>query len=209
MVKEIRIYIEGGGDGKNTKALIREGFSKFLQEIVELARSKKIKWGITVCGSRNNAFRDFKNALKSHPDAFNVLLVDAEAPVKMSPWEHLKNRDNWELPEIDDRYCHLMVQAMEAWFIADIDTLKKFYGQGFKENAIPKNSNVETIDKDSLEPCLKNATSNTSKGEYQKIKHASKLLELLNTSKVRSASPHCDRFFSLLMEMIETCTGLT
>ncbi|GAA6619694.1 DUF4276 family protein [Scytonema sp. NUACC26] len=206
MVKEIRLYIEGGGDGKNTKALIREGFSNFLQEIVKLARSKKIKWGITVCGSRNNAFRDFKNALKSHPDAINVLLVDAEAPVKKSPWEHLKNRDNWEIPEIDNCYCHLMVQAMEAWFIADIDTLKKFYGRGFKENVLPKNSNVETIDKDSLEPCLKNATCNTSKGEYQKIKHASKLLELLNTNKVRSASPYCDRFFTMLIEMIETST---
>jgi hypothetical protein len=26
-----------------------------------------------------------------------------------------------------------------AWFIADIDTLKKFYGQGFRENSIPRN----------------------------------------------------------------------
>ena len=32
MVKEIRVYIEGGGDGKNTKALIRQGFSGFLQD---------------------------------------------------------------------------------------------------------------------------------------------------------------------------------
>ncbi|GAB1543406.1 DUF4276 family protein [Scytonema sp. NUACC21] len=206
MVKEIRIYLEGGGDGKNTKALIREGFSKFLQEIVELARSKKIKWAMTVCGSRNNAFRDFKNALESHPDAFNVLLVDAEAPVKKSPWQHLSTRDNWDVPEIDDSHCHLMVQSMEAWFIADIDTLKKFYGQGFKENAIPKNPNVETIDKDSLEPCLKIATGNTTKGEYQKIKHASKLLEMLKTEKIRSASFHCDRLFTTLTQMINIST---
>jgi Domain of unknown function (DUF4276) len=200
MTKEIRIYIEGGGDGKNTKALIRQGFSQLLKPLVELAKSQKIKWNIIICGSRNNAFRDFKNALKSHPEAFNVLLVDAEAPVTIdSPWAHLKLRDNWDKPAgVDDSHCHLMVQAMEAWFLADIETLKKFYGQGFKESAIPKNSNVETIDKDRLEPSLKTATRSTTKGEYQKIKHASKLLELLDVAKVRQASPYCERLHTTI-----------
>ncbi|MBD2778213.1 DUF4276 family protein [Iningainema tapete] len=202
MVKEIRIYIEGGGDGKNTKALLRQGFSKFFQDIVNQARSQKIAWQIILCGSRNNAFRDFKNALKSHPDAFNVLLVDSEASVKQSPWEHLQSRDNWIVPEIDDSHCHLMVQTMEAWFIADVDTLKKFYGQGFKENAILRTINVETIDKDSLASSLTAATCNTSKGEYQKIKHASKLLEMLDVEKVRKASTHCDRLFTTLTQII-------
>ncbi|GBE93127.1 DUF4276 family protein [Nostoc cycadae] len=206
MVKEVRIYVEGGGDGKNTKALIRQGFSQFLNPLVELARSQKIKWNIIICGSRNNAFQDFKNALKNHPEAFNVLLVDAEAPVKVeSPWQHLKLRDNWNKPsEVDDSQCHLMVQAVEAWFIADIETLKKFYGQGFKENAISKNPNVETIAKDNLEPSLKAATSQTTKGEYHKINHASKLLELLDVATVRQASPYCDRLFTTLQGKIET-----
>jgi Domain of unknown function (DUF4276) len=84
-----------------------------------------------------------------------------------------------------------MVQAMDAWFIADIETLKKYYGQGFRENIIPKNSNVESIDKERLFDVLKKATCNTSKGEYHKINHASKLLELLDVAKVRQASPHC------------------
>jgi hypothetical protein len=191
MVKAIRIYIEGGGDGKNTKALIRQGFSQFFKSLGEVAKSKKIKWEIIICGSRNHTLRNFKNALKSHPDAFNVLLVDAEAPVTItSPWGHLKFRDNWDKPlEIDDSHCHLMLQTMEAWLIADIETLKKFYGQDFKENIIPKNSNVETIDKDSLEPSLKTATRNTTKGEYHKINHAFKLLELLDVGKVRK-DPH-------------------
>ena len=87
---------------------------------------------------------------------------------------------------------------MEAWFIADLETLKKFYGQGFKENAIPKNANVETIAKDNLESTLKTATANTTKGEYHKIKHAYKLLELLDVDKVCQASPYCDRLFTTL-----------
>ncbi|HIK07071.1 MAG TPA: DUF4276 family protein [Trichormus sp. M33_DOE_039] len=204
MVKEVRIYVEGGGDGKNTKALIRQGFSQFFKPLVELARSKKVKWNIIICGSRNSVFQDFKNALKDHPDAFNILLVDAEAPVKVeSPWQHLKLRDNWDKPSgVDDSQCHLMVQVVEAWFIADIETLKKFYGQGFKENSIPKNSNVETIDKDSLEPSLKTATRSTSKGEYHKINHASKLLELVDLATVRKASPYCDRLFTTLQDIM-------
>jgi len=204
MVKEIRIYIEGGGDGKDTKARLRGGFSFFFKELVQVARSKQIKWNITVCGSRNNAFRDFKNALADRPNAFIILLVDSEAPVKQPPWEHLKLRDNWDSPGVDDTHCYLMVQAMEAWFMADIDTLKRFYGQGFKENAIPKNINVETIEKDSLEPSLKAASRDTkSKGEYQKIQHASKLLEMLDVDKVRKASSECDRIFINLTQLME------
>jgi len=204
MVKEIRIYIEGGGDSNNTKALIRRGFSQFFQELVQLARSKNIKWSITVCGSRNNTFRDFKNALKSHPNSSNILLVDAEAPVDKNhtPWEHLNQRDKWTQLEIDNIYCHLMVQTMEAWIIADIETLKKFYGKGFKENAIPKTSDVEKIEKSTLASSLKEATRNTSKGEYQKIKHAAKLLEMLDVKKVRQASDYCNRLFETLEAMI-------
>lgn len=204
MIKEVRIYIEGGGDGKNTKALLRGGFSFFFKELVQVAQSKKIKWNITLCGSRNNAFRDFRNALAAHPDAFVILLVDSEAPVNQSPWEHLKSRDNWDSPGVDDTHCYLMVQAMEAWLIADIDSLKRFYGQGFKENAIPKNRNVEKIEKDLLEPSLKAATRDTkSKGEYQKIQHASKLLVMLDVDKVRKASLECDRIFTTLTELME------
>ena len=205
MVKEIRIYIEGGGEGKNTKALLRRGFSIFFKELVQVARSKQINWDITVCGSRNKAFRDFKNALADHPNAFIILLVDSEAPVKQPPWEHLKLRDNWDAPAgVDDTHCYLMVQTMEAWFMADIDTLNFFYGQGFKENVIPKKSNVETIEKDLLERSLKTASRDTkSKGEYQKIQHASKLLEMLDVDKVRKASSECDRIFTTLTELME------
>lgn len=205
MVKEIRIYIEGGGDDRDTKRQIRQGFSGFLKDLVQMARNKRIKWDIIVCGSRNNAFRSFKNALEDYPDAFNVLLVDSEAAVKVNQpsWEHLKSKDNWDSPGVNNTHCHLMVQAMEAWFIADLDTLKRFYGQGFRENYIPKNTNVEKIDKDLLEPSLKEATRNTSKGEYQKIQHASKLLELLDVAKVRKAAPNCDRLFTTLTKIME------
>lgn len=182
---------------------MRQGFNIFFKKLVPLARSKRIKWQIITCGSRNNAFKDFKTALKDHPDAFNVLLVDSEAPVDKTPWQHLKERDSWDKPEVDDTCCHLMVQMMEAWFITDIEALKRFYGQGFKENAIPKNSNVEKINKTEIYSALQKATKDTSKGEYGKIQRGAKLLELISTAKVRAASLYCDRLFSTLTVKID------
>ena len=49
---------------------------------------------------------------------------------------------------------------------------------------------------------MKEATRNTVKGEYQKIQHVSKLLELLNVTKVRKAAPKCDRLFTTLAQIM-------
>jgi len=80
MVSEIRIYVEGGGDDSQTKTLLREGFNRFLQELVIMARNKHIKWRVIACGTRNRAFSDFLTASQVHSNAFNLLLVDSEAP---------------------------------------------------------------------------------------------------------------------------------
>jgi hypothetical protein len=95
MVSEIRIYVEGGGDGSESKAAIRQGFGQFLDPLRQLARSRRIRWQVVACGGRNSAFDDFKTALGSHEDAFNLLLVDSEAPVSQPPWDHLLVRDGW------------------------------------------------------------------------------------------------------------------
>lgn len=146
MVRPIRIYVEGGGDSRNIKPQPRPDFSQFLRQ----ALGKNVK--VIACGSREHTFRDFKNALKRHPNAFNVLLVDSEGPVRKIPWLHLRERDGWQKPpHVTNEQCHLMVQMMEAWLIADIDALKKFYQQGFNAKAIPKTPNIEKISKKQLE----------------------------------------------------------
>jgi hypothetical protein len=91
---------------------------------------------------------------------------------------------------------------MEAWLIADVEVLQKFYGQGFNANPIPKTLNVEHISKQTIESALKSATRRTAKGEYHKIKHGAKLLRQLNASKVRAAAFHCDRLFTTLAEKL-------
>ncbi len=199
MVREIRIYVEGGGDGKDQKAKLRESFSDFFYK----ALGERIP--IIPCGGRGHTYRDFQNALAGHPDAFNILLVDSEGPVNSPPWQHLHNRpqDNWERPAgVMDEQCHLMVQMMEAWFVADIETLKEFYKQGFNPNPFPKNPNVEEISKELLEEALKTATQNTTKGEYRKIEHGSKILARIDPAKVRVRAAHCDRLLNLLSNKI-------
>lgn len=224
----IYIYIEGAGDeddiellpttrqgfrsgirsGKETTTGLRQGFIKFFQELYDIA-GENIKIFTVMCGSRRNAYEDFKTALESQPEAFNVLLIDAESPVDstVTPWGHLRNRTEdhpWILDAVnfDDEQCHLMVQTMEAWFIADIDALREFYGEEFREDGIlqgmPQDRSVETVSKATLKVWLNTATRHTQKGRYHKTKHAPKLLELLNVAKVRQASPYCDRLFTTL-----------
>lgn len=194
MVNAIRIYIEGDSQ-------LREGFRTFLKPLYEVARNQNIKIEPPrLCGGRDAAYKAFKAALKTDPDAFIVLIVDSEGALDDTTprWEYLKNRDGWDAMGTDDTHCYLMVHTMEAWFIADIDALRDYYGQGFQESAIPKPANVEEIDKDRLASALKKATRNTLKKEYHKTRHASQLLEKLDVTKVRKASPNCDRLFKTL-----------
>ena len=62
---------------------------------------------------------------------------------------------------------------------------------------------MEQVPKVQLEACLRDATRDTLKGEYHKIKHASKLLGLINMTTVRNASRHCDRFFATLQAKMQ------
>ena len=71
------MYVEGGGEDSRTKAAVRDGFQRFLQDIIRAARTQKIRWQIVACGPRQAAFENFLIALYTHPDAFNVLLVDS------------------------------------------------------------------------------------------------------------------------------------
>lgn len=208
MVDEIRIYVEGGGDGAYGKAQIRVGFGQFLRDPAAQARNKRIRWSVIACGSRNDTFDDFKEALRTHPDAFNVLLVDSEGSVAVGlpPWQHLLRRpgDWWLRPDgYSDEQCHLMVQTMESWFVADIDALNRFYGHGFHRSRLLGNPKVEEIDRHTLASNLRDATRGTSKGEYHKIQHARKLLETVDVNKVCRAAPHCRRLFEVLNRKID------
>lgn len=203
MTREIRLYVEGGGDKKNGKSLFRQALSEFLRDLRKAAQAKKVRWEIVAGGSREKTFGLFEMALRDHESAFNVLLVDSEAAVEQPPWRHLHECDGWAKPkEAEDRHCHFMAQAMEAWFLADPQTLVAFYGQGFNVNALPKRQDVEQIPKTQLVGCLNRAVHNTNKGKYHKILHACALLERLDIEVVVSRARHCRRLVDAIMAEI-------
>lgn len=204
MTEEVCVYVEGGGAGNAGRAAIRRGFGEFLRELRNLARQRRIRWGIVACGTRGRALKAFSKALQEGTHAFNVLLVDSEGPVSAAPWEHLAKRDEWKKPEdATQDHCHLMVQAMEAWFVADPEALAEFYGEGFRKKALPAREKVEEVAKDEVLASLKRATQKTTKGRYHKILHGAKLLQVIDQAKVQARAPQCKRLFETLSKALE------
>lgn len=62
VVAEIRIYMEGGGDAKDSKGQLRQGLHKLLLPLIQKACDQKVRFRIVACGSRNDAFKAFKTA---------------------------------------------------------------------------------------------------------------------------------------------------
>ena len=159
---------------------------------------------VVPCGPRQKTYSQFCAAIdRAEAGDFIVLLVDSETAVVAgdSPWEHLKRRDNWTQPSAaTDDGAQLMVQCMEAWFVADRQSLRAYFGRDFRAAALPKQHNVESIAKDDLERMLKQATRSCSKGKgtYEKGRHSFDLLGCLDPSKVLEASTHARRLIDAL-----------
>lgn len=204
MVKEVRLYIEGGGNSADGRARLRGGFGQFFEGIVQRARKHNVRWRIIMCGPRAEAFKSFQQALRIHTDAFNILLVDSEGPVKGTPWAHLAaHQDQWQRPsDASDEACHLMVETAESWLLADPEALQRYYGKGFAVGSLPRTKNVESIPKATVTTALDAATHGTRKGGYHKIDHCSDLLGLVDPSRVRASAPHCARLFTVLEELL-------
>jgi hypothetical protein len=192
----VKIYVEGGGDGEALRTRCRRAFSLFFERAGFRGRMPKV----IACGSRNDAFDSFKTALATaKTNEYPLLLVDSESAVDADPWEHLEDRDGWTTPEgAANDQAQLMVQCMEAWFLADRDWLLRFFGQGFTENPLPGNPNVEEVEKRRVFDSLKHASRRSKKGEYSKGKHSFEILAGLNSALVRGASFHADRLLQTL-----------
>jgi hypothetical protein len=195
----VRVYVEGGGDSGSTKAACREGFRRLFQNLGHLDQNP----AVIASGGRLKAFQNFCDALGRNADEIILLLVDAERPVRAGVWTHLSAEpDNWRKPKVaTDEQAHLMVQSMEAWFIADKEELAEYYGQGFRLKSLPPRQDIEAIPKDDLVPALERAASDTKKGRYHKTAHGYDILGLISPAKVRQKSPHADRFFHVLEVM--------
>ncbi len=196
------VYVEGGGDHKPLQIACRRAFSKFFGKAGLAGRLPKV----VACGGREGAYRDFHDAVESNSYQGRAvfLLVDSEAPVTNSePWQHLKGCDGWiRPPTAAADSAHLMVQCMEAWFYADKDALERFFGPGFKANALSGRADIEDIPKRDVETGLKAATHQSKKGRYHKGSHSFEILQRLDPNKVTAASSHARRLVEALREAL-------
>ncbi|MDE2984912.1 MAG: DUF4276 family protein [Gemmatimonadota bacterium] len=191
----VRLYVEGGGDSKRLKTQCRRGFRKFIEKAGLQGRMPRI----VACGGRQRAYDSFATALDAGTST-PMLLVDAERRVTdSSAWEHLRKRDGWSRPgRAHENQCHLMVQVMESWFLADRGTLKAFYGPGFHEESLPSDPSIERIVKADVLDGLARATRKTSKGPYDKGPTSFDILAEVDPSKVERSAPHAKRFLDTL-----------
>jgi hypothetical protein len=197
-VVNAKLFVEGGGDSKALRTECRRGFSELLRKAGLAGRLPRI----VPSGSRRDAYGDFCTAL-DQGEAECFLLVDSEGPVASGadPWTHLRTRpaDRWARPAgATDDQCHLMVQCMESWFLADLETLADFFGQGFARAALPATADLEAVARADVVHALGVAARPTRKEGYGKGSHSFKLLALIDPARLVAACPHARRFIETL-----------
>jgi len=174
----VKIYIEGGGSGAYLDERFREGWTTFFEKAGLQGRMPRPIRG----GGRRQTFDLFQTAVRNRrPGELPLLLVDSEeAPAAgHSTWQHLKSRaeDNWDRPEgAGDKEAFLMICCMETWLVADRATLKVFFGQHWRDSALPKWPALEAVSKDQLFQALDSATAGCGPRRYAKGSLSFKLL---------------------------------
>lgn len=201
----MKLFVEGGGDARALREACRRGFTSFITAAGITRRPR-----VVACGSRRDAYDSFRTAVERGEPA--MLLVDSEAPVAAAhqagppdswrPWHHLKVRpgDDWDRPAgADDRHCHLMVECMESWLVADAGALKSYFGQGFVPGALAKRRDVEVVPKADVYAALSMATKQCkTKGPYSKGAHSFEVLARVDPALVVAVSPWAARFIAAL-----------
>src|SRR6266404_5373349 len=135
MVRELRIYFEGD-------RALRQGFLTFLGEIYNKARLRKCR--ISLIATGGTPIEDYRIAVQAHRDAWNILILDSEGPDDGNLSEHLCRSKGLDMSCAGSLF--FMVQLMEAWFLADIEALERYYGRGVTA-ALRGNPDVEEIHK--------------------------------------------------------------
>lgn len=189
---EIRIYYEGGKS-------LKSGFERFFLSLREQAtRGRSCRFRLIEGGAGSNVCKDFTSALKTHKDAWNILLIDSDSPDTGTLSQRLCERQGWDRAISTSIFW--MVEMMESWFHADKAALQGFYGPNFKADALKQNPKVEEISKDDLKHGLANATRSSPKGNYfdNKTSHGPKLLALLSPALVQQAAPNCKKLFDAI-----------
>jgi hypothetical protein len=195
-VSEVKIYVEGGGNTEELRARCREGITKLLKNSGFAGRLPRI----VACGSRNEAFDDFKTAHEQGKLAYVALLVDSEDPIAdiEQTWDHLKTRDDWPQPQnAQNDQVLLMTTCMETWIIADRTALSKLYKNCLQTSRLPSTSDLEQRHRHAIQDSLVAATRSCSNA-YAKNKRSFEALASVDPNVLRNLLPSFARMIRIL-----------
>lgn len=202
MVKRhVRVYIEGGAEGREAGADFRRGWKKFLKELHCLARKNGYQALEVVRGKgRTRTFNLFKEHKRKYPNDLCVLLVDAEtaAPEGTGVWSVVERRkeDQWQRPHwATESHLYLMVHTVETWLLTDQDALRQFFKRSFNPKPLPS-TNLESRSKKEIEEALDKATE----GKYRHGQ-SHEIIGLVSQDRVKTLR-HGERLFSSLDKLI-------
>jgi len=195
---KIKLYIEGGGDSALQDTLFREGWQTFFQKAGLGGRMPKTFRG----SSRNDTFDAYKTAVRvKKSDELPIMLVDSENLVSTgrNEWAHLKECDGWEQPlNSSDDDVFMMVCCMETWFLADLEALKKFFHDCWRDNALPQWPNLEAIPKETIFEKLALATADCGRKAYSKGKRSFEILKVIDPKIIEAKCPGAKRLLERL-----------
>ena len=158
--QKVLLFIEGTTD--DTNGDLRQGFEDLLK--------KELKGKMPTIKLGNGITQTIHKFLNAEGSKFLLIDLDGTDDTKEERLKHYK---------LTDSQTFFMVQAMEAWFLSQPEILNDFYKKDLK---IPK-KHPSDISKPDVE--LQKLTANTTKKEYHKVRHAVKLLSMLDVQKLK------------------------
>ncbi len=195
------MYVEGGGKGAPGNDL-KVGFQNGLFNELRLrGRDNGVELSFRAGTGQGQTTKLFLAALRNDPHCVNVLLVDAEGPVDGNAIDHIrKTHKSFDAPKQGD--LHLMVQAMEAWFVADSEAVRRVFGSKAKTDHLGMILDVERTTVKELQAALHKAAAETPARRYQKALHQRSLLEAVRVENIKGRCPHFMRFHAHLERLV-------
>ncbi|PZS04121.1 MAG: hypothetical protein DLM69_02200 [Candidatus Chloroheliales bacterium] len=214
------VFFEGDSQpssSRQTRTLAR-ALEQFLRralsekaEIKDLARCNIEVEDLEVrsCGSDASAVKDFATEFvrgRVGGKSFIMLLVDSDEYVPAIPdtgaLNHIqrkfKSGGRSRLPAaVQPDQVHLMVQAMEAWFIADLDALEKYYGKRLK-----KLDDIVEIERTPRPKSRLKAAAQAIRQDYDEIEDGRELLARVRIRQLESRCPNFKRLLDKLWEVL-------
>jgi len=194
----IKIYIEGGGEGKDLDSRFREAWTKFFKAAGLSGQMPRPIRGKGRLHTHDLFVTAFNNRSKNE---IPLLLLDSESAIEdgNSIWQHLKSRDQIEKPaQASEEHVYLMVQVMETWLLSDPNALGSYFGSKFKSGKIPVRPDLEAVDKQRIFDTFEQATIDCGQKRYAKGKISFELLGAVNPQKVADKCAHAKRFLDFL-----------